>query len=251
MLNGSTKFSILEIELAQIMTETFPKPSIIFLDNDLLVINKPAGLLSIPDGYDPDLPHLKSVLEPDFGPVWLVHRLDKDTSGVMLLARNADAHRDLNRAFREHTVRKVYHGLVTPSPAWQEQVIDLPLKVNADRKHRTKVDLKVGKLAWTGCKVLTRGSEAVLMEITIKTGVTHQIRAHLRENNLMIIGELLYNAGLEPPVLTAPRTMLHARKITFHHPGSGEELTFTAPYPDDFRKIYTLLRTTTNPDGLP
>jgi tRNA pseudouridine32 synthase/23S rRNA pseudouridine746 synthase len=233
------------------MTETIPTPSVLFQDQDLLVISKPAGLLSVPDGYDSTLPHLKTVLEPKFGTLWLVHRLDKGTSGVMLLARHADAHRALNQAFRERNVRKIYHGLVTPPPPWEERIFGLPLKVNADRKHRTRVDLEEGKPAWTGCKVIMRRPQAVLMEITIKTGITHQIRAHLRANELMLVGESLYNAGLKPPTLTAPRMMLHAREITFRHPISCETLTFTAPYPDDFHEIYTRLRTTINPDGAP
>ncbi len=232
------------------MTEKLLQPDIIFQDPDLLIINKPAGLLSIPDGYDSNLPYLKAVLEPKFGPLWLVHRLDKETSGVMVLARNAEVHRSLNQAFREHIVRKIYHGLVTPPPQWQEMEIELPLKANADRKHRTRLNTLEGKPAWTGCKVLTRGSQAVLMEITIKTGITHQIRAHLRENNLMLIGETLYNAGLEPPPFTASRMMLHAREITFPHPLSGEALTFTAPYPDDFRETYTIIRITKDPNAL-
>lgn len=232
------------------MTKKPLQPEIIFQDNVLLVINKPSGLLSIPDGYNPDLPYLKDVLEPEFGPLWLVHRLDKETSGVMILARNADAHRDLNHTFREHTVKKIYHGLVMPPPQWQEMIIDLPLKINADRKHRTRVNLMEGKPAWTGCKVLTRGAEAVLMEIIIRTGVTHQIRAHLRQYDLVLLGERLYTSGLEIPLLTSPRMMLHAREIAFPYPGTGERMIFTAPYPDDFREAYTMIRTTTNPDAM-
>ena len=93
-------------------------PTILFEDEDLLVINKPAGLLSIPDGYDQTLPYLQQVLEPDYGQLWMVHRLDKDTSGVMVLARNAEAHRNLNQSFRDREVNKTYHGLVWPAPEW-------------------------------------------------------------------------------------------------------------------------------------
>jgi len=79
-----------------------------------------SGLLSIPDGYDSSLPHLKIVLEPVYGKLWVVHRLDKETSGIMLLARNAGAHRSLNASFRERKIKKTYHSLVTPVPNWRE-----------------------------------------------------------------------------------------------------------------------------------
>jgi tRNA pseudouridine32 synthase/23S rRNA pseudouridine746 synthase len=232
------------------MTKGSLKPEIIYEDPNLLIINKPPGLLSVPNGYDPGLPYLKVVLEPEFGPLWLVHRLDKETSGVMVLARNAEAHRKLNQSFRERIIGKIYHGLVTPSPQWQEKVIDFPLKVNADRRHRTRVNYQDGKPAWTSCKVLTRGVQAVLMEFNIKTGITHQIRAHLRENELILIGERLYNAGLGFPPISAPRMMLHARELTLPYPRKDESMTFTAPYPEDFRNTYTLIRTTTNPDAV-
>ena len=232
------------------MMEVSHQPEIIYDDPDLLIINKPAGLLSIPDGYNPTLPYLKSMLESKFGPLWLVHRLDKETSGVMVLARNPEVHRVLNQLFRDHNVSKTYHGLATPPPEWQENVFDHPLKVNADRKHRTRVDFQDGKTAWTSCRVLTRASQAVLLEITIRTGVTHQIRAHLRENGMTLIGETLYNAGLSTPPITAPRIMLHAREISFRHPISGAPQIFTAPYPEDFREVYTTIRATKGPDAM-
>ncbi len=94
------------------------------------------------------LPHLRTVLEPDHGILWIVHRLDKDTSGLILLAKNAEAHRKLNESFREHQIQKIYHGLVSPAPDWQEQVVNLPLRTDADRKHRTRwMKLKVNPLS--------------------------------------------------------------------------------------------------------
>ena len=225
-----------------------PIPDLIFQDQDILVIQKPPHLLSIPDGYDATLPHLKSVLEPDHGALWMVHRLDKDTSGVMVLARNAEAHRALNTAFRNHDVRKQYHGLVSPVPDWREQVIELPLAVNADRKHRTRVDQHNGKPSWTSCQVMKRFPLGVLMSIEIRTGITHQIRAHLRANDLALLGDTLYQAGLDPQTIPAPRVMLHAREIHFPHPRTGESLNFSAPYPDDFRAAYTELAATRDQD---
>lgn len=223
-------------------------PPILYQDDHLLVINKPAGLLSIADGYDPDLPHLRTVLEPSFGQLWIVHRLDKDTSGALILARDADSHRILNEMFREHQILKTYHGLVSPVPEWRTQTLDTPLEVNADRKHRTRAVNTGGKPAWSAFKVLKRFPEAALLEIKIKTGITHQIRAHLRSLDLALLGDTLYQAGLVPPWVNANRVMLHARELAFPHPMTADSLSFTAPYPDDFRETYTHLRFTRGQD---
>ena len=222
-------------------------PATLFEDDDLLVINKPAGLRAIPDGYNPELPYLHQVLEPNYGQLWMVHRLDKDTSGVMVLARNAEAHRILNAAFRDREVEKTYHGLIWPVPEWSDLVMDQPLLLNADRRHRTRVDLSHGKPAWTRCIVLDKSRHAARVALTIKTGLTHQIRAHLREQKTLLLGENLYNAGLPEPPIPAPRVMLHAREISFLNPTTHQTVKFSAPYPDDFRTVYELIRHSKGP----
>ena len=219
-------------------------PSLIFEDSDLLLVNKPAGLLSVPDGYNPDLPHLRSVLEPVYGPLWIVHRLDRETSGAVILAKNKVSHRELNALFRIREIHKVYHGLIAHAPTFTTKTIELPLKPNADREHRTRVDTRNGKSAQSIIRVLKHFDFGALVEIQILTGITHQIRAHLRAEELTLFGETLYNAGLPPQPLTAPRTMLHARQISFPHPISKEQLQITANYPEDFRRFYTKLRFT-------
>jgi RluA family pseudouridine synthase len=223
-----------------------PKP--LFQDQDLLVIDKLAGLLSVPDGYEPDLPHLRGILEPTYGELWMVHRLDKETSGVMVLARNAEAHQKLNHVFKDRQVDKLYHCLVYPTPSWREMDIQLPLKVNADRKHRTRVD-STGKTARSICTVQKSYSLGALIEIRILSGITHQIRAHLREFQLGILGDTLYGAGLPEQPFQVPRMMLHARSLTFPHPTTGEKFYFTANYPDDFRQAYTMLKLSKEPDA--
>lgn len=223
-------------------------PEIIFEDDALIVVNKPAGLLSIQDGYDPDLPHLRTLLEPDYGDLWIVHRLDKDTSGIILLAKNAEAHRRLNESFRERQVEKIYHGLVTPAPKWGQKDLSLPLRTNADRKHRTRVDTTNGKPASTSFSVEKRFALGVLMKIKIESGVTHQIRAHLRSLDLSLLGDALYHAGLPEQPIAVERTMLHAREICFIHPTQHIRVQFTANYPEDFRTAYTSLRITTTTD---
>ena len=225
-------------------------PQCIFQDDDLIIINKPSGLLSIPDGYNSSLPHLKTVLEPIYGRLWVVHRLDKETSGIMLLARNEDAHRKLNKSFRERKIKKIYHSLITPVPIWREIHIKLPLTPNADRKHRTRVDHEKGKKAETICNIKRRSEFGALLEIHILSGITHQIRAHLRAFDLIILGEPLYNAGLPSPPFPVRRLMLHARCLGFEHPSDGNWMNFPAPYPDDFRAAYAKLLITTTRDVL-
>jgi len=225
-------------------------PLLLYQDQDLILINKPSGLLSIKDGYHPELPYLKAFLEPQFGELRIVHRLDKETSGVMVLARNIQTNRALNQSFHDRQLQKIYHGLVTPIPAWRQNEIRLPLKINADRKHRTRVDKVAGKPAHSICKVLKVYPLGGLMEIEIRTGITHQIRAHLRALDIALFGDVLYNAGLPDQPFDVPRTMLHARSLAFSHPSTGEHIDITAPYQSDFRKAYTKLRFTTTPDAV-
>jgi tRNA pseudouridine32 synthase/23S rRNA pseudouridine746 synthase len=222
---------------------------VLWSDDSLLVVNKPAGLLTIPGGYQPE-PHLAAVLEPAFGRLWVVHRLDRDTSGVVILARTAAAHRDLNTQFQEHTAVKVYHALVRGTPEWNDLTVDLPLQPNGDRRHRTIVrqgnDAAQGKPARTECRVLERyriqdiGDRYALLEATPKTGRTHQIRAHLAHLGLPIVADKLYGGGsglypadeIERPLLA--RTGLHAVALTLKHPLTQETILFQAPYAKDF-----------------
>jgi len=227
---------------------TTQTPNIIFENQDLLIIDKPAGLLSVPDGYDVQLPHLRSLLEPIYGRLWMVHRLDKETSGIMVITRNSNAHSVLNEAFKNRDTKKTYHCLVFPAPDWRNKDIDFPLKVDADRRHRTRVDEKHGKPARSICEVKKHLDDGALIEIKILTGITHQIRAHLREMNLAILGDGLYSAGLPAPPIDVPRMMLHARSLSFPDPRTGEILTVSVNYPDDFRQAYQMLKLPTNLD---
>lgn len=201
---------------------------VLFTDECLLVVNKPAGLRSVPDGYDPALPHLRSVLEPIFGTLWMVHRLDKETSGLMVLARDAESHRELNRQFREREPIKRYLAQVAPQPSWEEISLEAPLKVDADRAHRTRVDFEKGKPARTDFQVLRREDNWTELVCTLHTGITHQIRAHLYHLGLGILGDPLYQpaqfkSASRPEV---GRMMLHASELTFAHPKTAEIMNF-------------------------
>lgn len=223
-----------------------PLPKVIYSDQDILVVDKPAGLLSLPDGYDHSLPYLAAVLMPEFGRLWVVHRLDRDTSGVMVLARSPEAHRSLNEQFESRRTEKIYHAIVVGSPTWETIGVDLPLRVDGDRRHRTVIDREAGKPAFTGMRCLERFRGYTLIEAQPHTGYTHQIRAHLAAIGHPIAGDTLYNRRRVKPeqliIPGLPRVALHARSLTFDHPISGERLSFVASYPIDFERALDRLR---------
>jgi len=208
---------------------------ILYQDDSLIVVNKASGLLSIRDGYNPDLPTVKTILEEEFGRCWIVHRLDKETSGVLLIARNAVAHRILNMAFENRQVHKTYHAIVMGVPPDKEFEIILPLKVNGDRRHRTVVDLDNGKTAKSSVSIIELFSNYSLVTIMPESGYTHQIRAHLAYSGFPILGDKLYQRPNYSQTDLINRTALHAYQITFIHPVSNSPVTIQADYPDDFK----------------
>ena len=213
--------------------ETDLHPEVLFSDDHLLVIAKPAGLLSLPDGWDPDLPHVRSVLEAAWGRLWVVHRLDKDTSGVMVLARTAEAHRTLNAQFAAREIRKAYHAIVFGAPDWQQRTVALRLSPNRGRRKRTVVDRR-GQEARTSLRVLRRFGAFALLEAVPHTGRRHQVRVHLFAVGFPIVNDPLYGEATDDHPLPIRRLALHARRIEFRHPVTGEPLAFTAQHPLDF-----------------
>jgi RluA family pseudouridine synthase len=226
---------------------------IVWQDEALVVVNKPAGLLTLPDGYDPLRPHLRAVLEPHLGRLWIVHRLDRDTSGIILLGRSAAAHRNLNRQFELHQVEKIYHAIVCGAPEWETITIDLPLRANVGRRKRTAVDLDHGKTAQTFLRRLERLTTAVqvdysLVEARPQTGRTHQVRAHLAAFGFPVAGDPLYGPTPQCGQALIKRTALHAWQLQISHPVTEAPLTWQAPYPDDFQSALQVLRPQTGPD---
>lgn len=203
-------------------------------DKSIIIINKPAGLPVLPDGWQPDAPYLRQMLEAKFRTIFVVHRLDKVTSGVMVFARTAEAHRELNRQFERREVEKVYQAIVEGIPPWDERTARHMLQTNVGRKHRTVVVRKRGKNSETHFKVLKRGQAEALLEAYPKTGRTHQIRVHLSALGFPILGDVLYGAS-ETDLIARPA--LHALSLTLTHPKSGERVSFTAPYPDDIEQV--------------
>lgn len=213
----------------------------LFQDENLLIINKPAGLLTISDGYNKSLPNVKSFLEESFGRCWIVHRLDKETSGVLIIALNDITHRHLNQQFEKRNVQKKYHAIVMGVPKEDQFNINSSLRVNGDRKHRTIVDEHKGKPAQSQVTILKQYSEYALLLVSPKTGYTHQIRAHLSSFGYPILADPLYSKAQNPFPQIINRTALHAYEITFHHPITNQCLQITAPYPDDFNSLVQFL----------
>jgi RluA family pseudouridine synthase len=203
---------------------------IIHQDEHILVIDKPAGLPVLPDGWEKDAPYLLEILEADHGKLWVVHRLDKTTSGIIVFARDAETHRALNIQFENHEVEKIYHAIVEGNPNWNEKTAKHPLRVNVGHRHRTAVDDKYGKPSETRFKVIKQYQEAALVEAKPMTGRTHQIRVHAYALGYPLLGDTLYSAE-ETDIITRPA--LHAHSLTIHV--NGESRRFKAPYPDDFQ----------------
>ncbi len=210
-----------------------------YLDHDILVINKPAGLPVLPEGWEKDAPYLVKMLEAEHGKIWVIHRLDKFTSGVMVFALTAEAHRDLNIQFEKHDIEKIYHALTVGVPQWNDKTTKRPLRVNVGHKHRTMVDDKNGKHSETRFKVLKRYPANALLEARPMTGRTHQIRVHAYALGIPMLGDVLYSA---PETDIIARPALHAYSLSFNHPETKKRMTFTAGYPEDFKQALEKIR---------
>jgi RluA family pseudouridine synthase len=227
-----------------------PSLDALYSDDALLATDKPAGILSIPDRYDPDAPVAEAMLAKEWGRLYVVHRLDKDTSGVLLFARTAAAHKALGEAFESRSVSKAYRALVRGSPSWDETSCDLPLKADGDRLHRTIIDARRGKPSETAFVVIARYKDCALVEARPATGRTHQVRVHLAALGHPCVCDPLYGDG-KPLLLSklkrrykgdllderplVSRAALHALWIEVPHPSTGAPLKVEAPLPKDLR----------------
>jgi tRNA pseudouridine32 synthase / 23S rRNA pseudouridine746 synthase len=211
---------------------------IIYEDNHLLVVDKPAGLSVLPDGWEKNSEYLVKMLQEQYGKIFIVHRLDKITSGVMVFARDAEIHRALNIQFENHEAQKTYHAILEGNPKWEEKVAKHPLRANVGHKHRTMVDDRNGKPSETRFRVMKRYQESALVEAKPMTGRTHQIRVHAYALGHPLVEDLLYGARDRYGI---PRPMLHAQSLSFTHPVSNEKVKFSAPHPADFEEALKIL----------
>ncbi|MDB6060544.1 MAG: pseudouridine synthase [Verrucomicrobiaceae bacterium] len=204
---------------------------IVFADDDLVAVDKPYGLLSVP-GRDPaNRDCVPSRLRDEFGELRIIHRLDFDTSGLMLLARNAEAHRRVNRQFEQREVEKFYEALVWGLPTDDEGKIELPIIVDWPNRPRKIIDPVNGKHALTHYRVMERyaAENRARVELRPVTGRSHQLRVHLAEIGHPILGCPFY--AHEAARNATDRLMLHARQLRITHPSSGEPILFEAPTP--------------------
>lgn len=202
--------------------------AVLHADHALLVLDKPPGLLSVP-GRGPDLADcLLARAQAAFPEALLVHRLDRDTSGVMVFALTPAAQRHLGLQFEKRQVRKAYCARVWGSPAAESGTVDLPLAVDWPNRPRQKVDHAAGRPAHTEWTVLRREGETTRMRLHPLTGRSHQLRVHMAEIGHPVLGDPFYASGA---ARAAPRLMLHAETLRLRHPDGGRGMRFRAPVP--------------------
>jgi len=202
---------------------------IVYRDECVLVLEKPTGLLAVP-GRGPDLQDcLSARVQRDFPRALVVHRLDRDTSGLMVMALDADAQRDLSRQFAVRTVEKRYVAVVFGCPEASAGRIDLPMRKDFDRPPRHTIDSVNGRPAQTDWRLLERAADRSRLEIRPVTGRSHQIRLHLAMLGHPILGDNLY--AHEEARAMSPRLLLHAAHLSLKHPRDGRRMAWTSPCP--------------------
>jgi tRNA pseudouridine32 synthase / 23S rRNA pseudouridine746 synthase len=204
---------------------------LLYKDDVLLGLNKPTGLLAVP-GVGPDKQDcLSARVQADFPEATVLHRLDRDTSGVMVLARTPEAHRQLSRQFELRQTEKIYHAVVAGSPAEEEGVIDLPIHRDWTKHDPPmyKIDAEKGRASVTHWRVLKRFGDRTSLELQPITGRSHQLRLHLQVIGHPILGDPIYATPAQQAM--ADRLMLHASMLQVTHPVSCEALVMDAPCP--------------------
>jgi 23S rRNA pseudouridine1911/1915/1917 synthase len=228
-------------------------------DEHLLVVSKPAGLLTIPDRFSADKPNLLTQLQRHYGEVFTVHRLDRETSGILCFARNAAAHRHLSMQFEHHTADKFYQALIDGVLHHEEGEIDKPIGEHPTIAGKMTT-INSGKPSLTFYRVLERFPRYTLAEALIKTGRTHQIRVHFQSIGYPLAIDALYGrrsafmlseikgksyksgkfSSDERPLME--RTSLHSTRLRVDHPATGERLEISCPLPKDFNALLSQLR---------
>lgn len=206
-----------------------PFLNVIHADNDILVLNKPSGLLTVPGKAAEHADCLEARAQKQHPDARIVHRLDMDTSGVVIMAMHADAHRHLGLQFERRHTAKTYIADVFGQIKEDQGEIDLPLRCDWPNRPKQMVDHNEGRKALTKWRVLDRDEVSTRVELTPITGRSHQLRVHLLEIDHPILGDRFYATG--EALAASQRLRLHAQSLTVHHPTGGERITFEAPLP--------------------
>ena len=241
--------------------------TILYEDASIVVIDKPPGMVVHPAAGNPsgtlvnallyhckDLGGINGVLRPG-----IVHRLDKDTSGVMVIAKEDEAYHQLIKQFKNRTVEKIYLAIAYGPFGGEEGVIDSPIGRHPSERKRMSTRTKKARGAVTGWKVLERFDGFTLLEILPRTGRTHQIRVHLSSIGHPLLGDSIYgrrgrHGSIHDPLLKEcskkiNRQALHAHRLGFYHPRTGESVRFVSPIPQDMKEVLECLRSQTKQKG--
>ena len=202
---------------------------ILYIDEDVLVVNKPSGLLSVPGKELKHWDSLELRVKAQYANSLLVHRLDMDTSGVIIFALNKSSQRSLNLQFEQRVVKKIYEARVFGNISKNNGFIDLPLIVDWPNRPLQKVDIKEGKDALTYWHVLKRERNATRVRLMPETGRTHQLRVHMMSIGHAILGDRFYGNAIE--INLAKDLQLHAKKLVVNHPKSGKSLELISKVP--------------------
>lgn len=236
--------------MEQVHKKVHLKDLIIFENDDFIILNKPSGVLSIPDRFNHELLSLKKLLEDQYGKIFVVHRIDRDTSGIILFAKNEGAHKYFSQVFEHHQVEKVYTGIVHGRLAIAKGTINEPIAENPARHGKMMVHAK-GKASVTHYEVIEDLHHFSVVEFNIETGRTHQIRVHSQHIGHPIVCDELYGSAdpillssfkkkfklsktelEERPILS--RLALHASRLSFRDQ-EGKQHIFEAPLSKDMR----------------
>ena len=260
LVNGKLEKASYKVNIGDIITieETLAKEielkaqdipiEILYEDKDIIVVNKPKGLVVHPANGNPDgtlvnaiMNICKDSLSGIGGEIrpGIVHRIDKDTSGVLIVAKNDYAHINLSNQIKNREVRKIYIALVRGVIKENEATINMPIARSTKDRKKMAVQ-KNGKEAVTHFTVLERFEKYTLLKIKIDTGRTHQIRVHLSEIGYPIVGDYVYSNGKNP--FNVVGQMLHAQSIEFKHPTTGKIMKIEAPLPEYFEEIIKKLK---------